>query len=137
VTETEALQAALAGEHAALYGVGVAGGRLKIGARFRAATTLYEQHRKRRDQLAGFLVDAGETPVAAAAAYDLPQAVTSAATATALVLLIERRVTTVYGDLVEATEQDPVRTFAIQALIACSQAQLSWGASPAAFPGNA
>jgi hypothetical protein len=137
VTETEALQATLAGEHAALYGVGVAGGRLKSGARFRAATTLYEQHRKRRDQLAEFLVDGGETPVAAAAAYDLPQAVTSAATATALVLLIERRLTAVYGDLVEAAEQNPVRTFAIQVLIACSQAQLSWGGSPAAFPGDA
>jgi hypothetical protein len=137
VTETEALQATLAGEHAALYGVGLAGGRLKRGARFRAATILYEQHRKRRDQLAEFLVDVGETPVAAAAAYDLPQAVTSAATATALVLLIERRLTAVYGDLVEATDQNPVRTFAVQALIACSQAQLSWGGSPAAFPGDA
>ena len=137
MTETEALQATLAGEHAALYGVGLAGGRLKRGARFRAATILYEQHRKRRDQLAEFLVDVGETPVAAAAAYDLPQAVTSAATATALVLLIERRLTAVYGDLVEATDQNPVRTFAVQALIACSQAQLSWGGSPAAFPGDA
>ena len=137
MTETEALQAALAGEHAALYGVGVAGGRLKKGARFRAATTLYEQHRKRRDQLAAFLMDVGETPVAAAAAYDLPQAVTGTATATALVLLIERRLTAVYGDLVEATEQDRVRTFAIQALIACSQTQLGWGGSPAAFPGDA
>jgi len=137
VTETEALQATLAGEHAALYGVGLAGGRLKRGARFRAATISYEQHRKRRDQLAEFLVDVGETPVAAAAAYDLPQAVTSAATATALVLLIERRLTAVYGDLVEATDQNPVRTFAVQALIACSQAQLSWGGSPAAFPGDA
>jgi Domain of unknown function (DUF4439) len=136
VTEIEALQATLAGEHAALYGAGVAGGKLN-GARFRSATTLYEQHRKRRDQLAQFLVDAGETPVAAAAAYDLPQAVTSTTTAVALVLLIERRLTAVYGDLVEAAEQNPVRTFAVQALIACSQAQLSWGGSPAAFPGDA
>lgn len=136
MTEIEALQATLAGEHAALYGVGVAGGKLK-GARFGSATTLYEQHRKRRDQLAGFLLDAGQTPVAAAAAYDLPQAVTSTTTASALVLLIERRLTAVYGDLVEAAEQEPVRTFAIQALIACSGAQLSFGGSTAAFPGDA
>jgi Domain of unknown function (DUF4439) len=136
VTEIEALQATLAGEHAALYGVGVAGGKLK-GARFGSATTLYELHRKRRDQLAGFLLDAGETPVAAAAAYDLPQAVTGTTTASALVLLIERRLTAVYGDLVEAAGQDPVRTFAVQALIDCSRTQLSWGGSPAAFPGDA
>ena len=136
MTEIEALQATLAGEHAALYGVGVAGGKLK-GARFGAATTLYELHRKRRDQLAGFLLDAGETPVAAAAAYDLPQAVTGTTTASALVLLIERRLTAVYGDLVEAAEQVPVRAFAVQALVDCSRTQLSWGGSPAAFPGDA
>jgi hypothetical protein len=135
VTEIEALQATLAGEHAALYGVGVAGGKLK-GARFRSATTLYEQHRRFRDQLAEFLLDAGETPVAAAAAYDVPQPVTSTATATALVLLIERRLTAVYGDLVEAAEQDPVRTFAVQAVIAYSRVELGWGGSPAAFPGS-
>lgn len=61
MTENEALQAALAGEHAAMYGVGVAGGKLS-GARFRAATTLYEQHRRRRDTLTDLLLEFGETP---------------------------------------------------------------------------
>ncbi|HEU4946040.1 MAG TPA: ferritin-like domain-containing protein [Kribbella sp.] len=136
MTEKEALQAALAGEHAAMYGVGVAGGRLK-GARFSAATTVYEDHRKRRDRLAAFLVEAGEEPVAAEAAYDLPQPVTSTTAATALVLLIQRRLTSIYGELVEAAEQRSVRTFAIQSLIAMSHTQLNWGATPAAFPGDA
>jgi hypothetical protein len=136
VIEKDALQAAIAGEHAALYGVGVAGGKLS-GGQFRAATTAYEQHRKRRDQLADLLVDAGETPVAAEPAYDLPQAVTNAATASALILLIERRLAAVYGDLVESAEQDKVRTFAVQALIATAQAQLGWGGTPTAFPGSA
>jgi hypothetical protein len=135
MSETDALQAAISGEHAALYGVGVAGGKLS-GARFRTATTLYEQHRKRRDQLAAYLLEAGQTPAAAEAAYDLPQAVTNAATATALILGIERRLGAVYGDLVEAAEQDKVRSFAVQALMATARDQLSWGGTPAAWPGQ-
>jgi hypothetical protein len=54
----------------------------------------------------------------------------------ALVLLIERRLSVVYGDLVEAAEQVAVRTLAIQALIATSRAQLSWGGTAQAFPGQ-
>lgn len=135
MTETEALQAALAGEHAALYGVGVAGGRL-TGARYRAARSLYEEHRRRRDRLTRLLLAAGQTPVAAEPAYDLPQLVTNATTATALVLLIERRLAVVYGDLVEAAAQPPVRGFAVQTVVALSRTQLNWGAAPAAFPGS-
>jgi hypothetical protein len=134
MNQVEALQAALAGEHAALYGVGVAGGKLN-GARFRDATEAYEQHRANRDHLSALLDAAGETPVAAEPAYDLPQAVTNAATATALVLLIERRIAAVYGDLVEAAEQPAVRSFAINSLVAAASAQVPWGGAPVAFPG--
>lgn len=136
MTELEALQAALAGEHAALYGVGVAGGKLS-GARFRAATDSYEQHRGNRDRLTQLVIAAGETPVAAEPAYDLPRAVTNAATATALILLIERRLAAVYGDLVEAAEQPAIRGLAIQSLLAAASAQLAWGGAPVAFPGDA
>ena len=134
MTQLEALQAALAGEHAAMYGVGVAGGKLS-GARFKAATDSYEEHRDHRDHLSALVVAAGETPVAAEPAYDLPQAVTNAATAAALVLLIERRVAAVYGDLVEAAEQPAVRAFAIESLLAAASAQVAWGGAPVAFPG--
>ena len=61
------------------------------------------------------MVAAGETPVAAEPAYDLPQAVINTATATALVLLIERRIAAVYGDLIEAAEQPAVRALAVNA----------------------
>jgi Domain of unknown function (DUF4439) len=135
LSEKDALQAAIAGEHAALYGVGVAGGKLS-GARFAQATAAFGEHRKRRDQLADLLVDAGESPAAAEPAYDLPQAVTNTATATALVLLIERRLSAVYAELVEAAEKDAVRAFAVQALIATSRAELTWGGTPEAFPGH-
>ena len=135
MTENEALQAALAGEHAALYGVGVAGGKLS-GARFRAATILYEQHRRRRDTLTNLLLEFGEKPAAAEPAYELPRAVTNAATAATLVLLIEQRLAAVYGDLVESAEQAKVRTFAIQTLIATASSELGWGGAPVAFPGQ-
>lgn len=134
MNQVEALQAALAGEHAALYGVGVAGGKLS-GARFRDATDTFEIHRDNRDRLSALLVAAGETPVAAQPAYDLPQAVINSATATALVLLIERRIAAVYGDLVEAAEQPVVRTFAIETLLGYATSQLGWGGAPVAFPG--
>ncbi|MFI6825867.1 ferritin-like domain-containing protein [Kribbella sp. NPDC050241] len=134
MTEVEALQAALAGEHAALYGIGVAGGKLS-GARFRSATDAYELHRLNRDRLSRLVVAAGETPAAAEPAYDLPQAVTNAATAAALVLLIERRLAAVYGDLVESAEKPAVRSFAVSGLLANAGAQLTWGGAPVAFPG--
>ncbi|HET6739799.1 MAG TPA: ferritin-like domain-containing protein [Kribbella sp.] len=134
MNQLEALQATLAGEHAAMYGVGVAGGKLS-GARFSAATELFEGHRANRDHLSALIVAAGETPVAAEAAYDLPQAVVNTATATALILLIERRIAAVYGDLVEAAEQPAVRTFGIQTLLAAATSQLKWGGAPVAFPG--
>jgi hypothetical protein len=135
VSETEALQAALAGEHAALYGVGVAGGKLS-GARWKAATNLYEQHRRQRDQLTDLLTTAGETPVAAEPAYDLPQPVTTAAQATSLILAIERRLAAVYADLVEGAEQESTRTVAIKSLIGTSSTQLAWGGKPVALPGT-
>lgn len=134
MNQLDALQAALAGEHAAMYGIGVAGGKLN-GARFRAATDLFGAHRDNRDHLSALIVAAGQTPVAAQPAYQLPQAVTNAATATALVLLIERRIAAVYGDLVEAAEQPAVRTFAIDALVTAATDQLGWGGAPAALPG--
>jgi hypothetical protein len=134
VSQVEALQAALAGEHAALYGVGVAGGKLS-GAKYRAANELFEQHRRQRDKLADLLTAAGEKPVAAEPAYDLPLAVTTSQSATSLILVIERRLAAVYADLVEGAEQDQVRALAIQTLITTASAQLAWGGAPVAFPG--
>ncbi|NIK60410.1 ferritin-like domain-containing protein [Kribbella shirazensis] len=134
MNQVEALQAALAGEHAALYGVGVAGGKLS-GTKFRQATALFEAHRTNRDRLSALIVAAGKTPVAAEPAYDLPRAVVNSATAAALVLVIELRIAAVYGDLVEAAEQPAVRSFAIEALLAAAGNQLVWGGAPIAFPG--
>ncbi|WP_256095058.1 DUF4439 domain-containing protein, partial [Streptomyces sp. EN27] len=62
--ELAAVQAALAAEHAAVYGYGVLGGRLdgEQGAEARAA---HDAHRARRDALARTARDLGGRPVAA------------------------------------------------------------------------
>lgn len=135
MSQLDALQAALAGEHASLYAVGVAGGRLR-GTRFTAAQTLYAAHRDRRDRLADLITGLGEHPVAAEAAYDLPGPVTNPNTATALIRLVEQRLAAVYGDLVEAAETAPVRALGVQALIAAAREQVRWGGTAQAFPGS-
>lgn len=133
--QTQALQAALAGEHAALYAIGVAGGHLR-GARFRAAVRLSDRHRERRDQLSGMISAAGAEPVAAAAAYDLPAVVSTPARAAALVRLVEQRLGVVYGDLVETAVDTRVRTFAVAALIETARDHALWGGTAVAFPGS-
>ncbi|MER5378632.1 ferritin-like domain-containing protein, partial [Streptomyces sp. NPDC002553] len=100
-TEMTALQAALAAEHAAVYGYGVVGGR--IGEQRRAeARAAYDAHRARRDALMRQVRDLGGVPVAASAAYALPFAVPDSAAAVRLAVELEERVAGVYSDLVRA-----------------------------------
>ncbi|WP_228984693.1 ferritin-like domain-containing protein, partial [Streptomyces sp. DH12] len=96
------LQAALAAEHAAVYGYGVVGGR--IGEQRRTeARTAYDAHRARRDALVRDVKGAGGTPVAAAAGYALPFPVPDAAAAARLAAELEMRVAGVYADLVRSS----------------------------------
>ncbi|MGY5106639.1 DUF4439 domain-containing protein, partial [Streptomyces sp. 900105245] len=69
--EVAALQAALAAEHAAVYGYGVVGGRIGEHGRTEARAA-YDAHRARRDALVREVRDLGGEPVAASAAYALP-----------------------------------------------------------------
>ena len=70
----DALQAALAEEHATLWTYGVLGARTSQSASpalYDAVTAAYRRHRSRRDQLRLLVRDAGGEPVAAAVAYEL------------------------------------------------------------------
>lgn len=70
----DALQAALAEEHATLWTYGVLGARTPQAASpvmYDAVTAAYRRHRSRRDQLRLMVRDAGGEPVAAAVAYEL------------------------------------------------------------------
>jgi hypothetical protein len=133
----DGLQTALAAEHAAIYGYGVVGARLR-GTQQQAARGIWAAHRSRRDKLIGFISALGTKPVAASAAYKLPVQVTSARTAAQLGGLLEDGVIAAY--LVLAGADDPkLRRFAAQAMQEAMTREIRWrGSAPAtSFPGLA
>ncbi|MER7982077.1 ferritin-like domain-containing protein [Streptomyces sp. NPDC095817] len=133
--ELKALQAALAAEHAAVYGYGVVGG--KIGEKRRSdARAAYDAHRARRDTLVRAVKDLGGTPEAASAAYVLPFPVTDSPTAVRFAAELEERVAAVYSDLVRATTGDQRRT-AAGALREAAVRAVRWNGESVAFPGLA
>jgi hypothetical protein len=133
--ELRALQAALAAEHAAVYGYGVVGGRIGGGQRAEARTA-YDAHRARRDALVREVKDLGGRPVAAAAGYALPFAVPDAAAAARLAAELEDRVAGVYSDLVRAAGGER-RALAAEALREAAVRAVRWRGESVAFPGLA
>ncbi|MEU9624037.1 MULTISPECIES: ferritin-like domain-containing protein [unclassified Streptomyces] len=131
----KAAQAALAAEHAAVYGYGVVGGRVADGRRAEAAAA-YHAHRARRDALVRTVRGLGGEPVAAQAAYALPFAVPDPAAAVRLAALLEDRVAGVYSDLVRAAE-GPLRREAADALREAAVRAVRWRGSGVPFPGLA
>jgi hypothetical protein len=131
----DAVQAALAAEHAAVYGYGVVGGRIG-GSRRTEAKEAYDAHRSRRDALARTVGDLGGKPVVAEAAYALPFPVPDAASAAKLAAVLEDRVAGVYSDLVRAAE-GPLRREAAGALREAAVRAARWRGSSVAFPGLA
>ncbi|MFI8960506.1 ferritin-like domain-containing protein [Streptomyces sp. NPDC053493] len=135
MTALDAAQAALAAEHAAVYGYGVVGARLD-GARRAEATAAYEAHRARRDALRRTVRDLGGEPVAAAAGYRLPFAVPDRAAAERLAAVLEDRVAGVYSDLVRSAD-GPLRRDAAAALREAAVRAVRWRGSDVTFPGLA
>ena len=130
-----ALQAALAAEHAAVYGYGVVGGRIREGRRSEARAA-YDAHRARRDALAREVRDLGAEPAAASAAYALPFPVPDSASAVRLAAELEDRLAGVYSDLVRATEGE-LRGTAAEALREAAVRAVRWRGESVAFPGLA
>ncbi|MEU6537501.1 ferritin-like domain-containing protein [Streptomyces sp. NPDC047000] len=130
-----AVQAALAAEHAAVYGYGVVGGRIREERRAEARTA-YDAHRARRDALVREVRDLGGRPVAADAAYALPFPVPDSAAAVRLAAELEERVAAVYSDLVRATE-GARRVTAAGALREAAVRAVRWSGGSVAFPGLA
>ncbi|MFF1277376.1 ferritin-like domain-containing protein [Streptomyces marokkonensis] len=133
--ELRALQAALAAEHAAVYGYGVVGGRIGKERRTEARTA-YDAHRARRDALVRAVKDAGGAPVAAAAGYALPFPVPDAAAAVRLAAELEDRVAGVYADLVRASTGER-RRGAAGAMREAAVRSVRWSGESVAFPGLA
>ncbi|MCU0284720.1 MAG: ferritin-like domain-containing protein [Candidatus Nanopelagicales bacterium] len=128
------LQAALAGEHAAVWAHGRAAGELSGRARTRALDGL-DDHRRARDRLRAQLVALGAAPVEAAAAYVEPEPVDSPAGARALLAHVERALVPTYADLAAASPPAG-RQPAAQSAARAGVRALGWGAVPEAFPGT-
>ncbi|MGW0702434.1 DUF4439 domain-containing protein [Streptomyces sp. NPDC002867] len=135
MSAVDAVQAALAAEHAAVYGYGVVGGRIDDDRAHEAAAA-HAAHRARRDALTRTARDLGAEPVAAAAAYALPFAVPDSAAAVRLAAELEERVAGVCSDLVRAAD-GPLRLEAAAALREAAVRAVRWRGSGVAFPGLA
>ncbi|SED73818.1 ferritin-like domain-containing protein [Jiangella alba] len=129
----EAAQAALAGEHACVYGYGVLGAHLPDDAP--AALAALATHRARRDELTALIAAAGAAPVAAEPGYALPSPVTDEASALALGVLLEERLGGLYADLAGAATTPELRELAVRGVVAVTVQALAWGGAPTAFPG--
>jgi Domain of unknown function (DUF4439) len=129
----QALQAALAAEHAAVYGYGVVGAMFSGTEQARARTD-WKLHQEARDTLEAMIVQLGATPVAASAAYRLPFAVADARSARRLAATLEDGVTQAYLGLVAVTDR-ALRTFGALAMQPPADRAAAWRGSTVAFPG--
>jgi hypothetical protein len=132
-TPVAALQAALAAEHAAVYGYGIVGA-MTVGSDQAAARTDWTTHQEARDSLTAMLVKLGATPVAAGTAYRLPFAVTGAKSARDLAAALEDGVTRAYLGLV-AVSEPALRDFGATAMQPAATRAASWRGATVAFPG--
>ena len=129
-TGTAALQAALAGEHAAVFALALVQGRLSGPRRDEAAAELVA-HRVARDDLVDLLVARDANPVQAEAGYDV-QAPTAAAAA-AVVAAVDEGLARAHADVVAADAT--ARVPAARALLRSARAARRWGSTVTAFPG--
>jgi hypothetical protein len=130
---TGALQAALAAEHAAVYGYGVVGAYLTGGSRA-AATADWVAHQNARDELEVVLRSRGSQPGPAAIAYQLPIPVRTSAQAVSLAVILEERIATAYIGLV-ALSTPALRELGAFQLRESALRAAFWRGSTVAFPG--
>ncbi|MCW2846762.1 MAG: hypothetical protein JWR90_736 [Marmoricola sp.] len=137
MTPVQALQKALAAEHAAVHLYGLLGGQSSKSQQpvlFARLDDAYEQHRASRDRLTVLVAARGAEPVAAEVDYDVPGPTSTPAQIEGVARTIERRVTRTYGELVANTAGDD-RRWAITALDASALREVSFGVAPSSFPG--
>jgi hypothetical protein len=133
----DALQQTLAAEHAAIFVFGALGGRasaLPPSALRSALDTAYAGHVERRSELRTMIAAEGADPVAAEAAYRLPNPLTNAAQIAAEALRVERACAATYAALVAATSAAE-RRWAIDALVTTAVGEAAFGGRPEALPG--
>jgi hypothetical protein len=136
VNGTDALQAALGAEHAAVFVYGVVGGRLAAEANPHLAGVIesaYEAHLRRRDRLRELVAARGVTPKPAALSYEVPPG-RSPNVVAAVARRTEVRSAETYAQLVGSTTGE-ARRFGIQALTDTALRELDLGGAPSPYPG--
>lgn len=134
---TDALQVALAAEHAAVFVYGALGGQTSQSANptlYAEVTSAYNAHRDRRDELAALVTAAGAEPVAAEPGYDLPADLGSPAAVAARALQLEEAAASTYAYLVASTTGE-ARAWGVQALLDAAVRGLAFGGRPEQLPG--
>jgi len=131
---TDALAAALAAEHAAIYGYGALGVRLS-GAAVAQGQQAEAAHRARRDALLVRLSAVGVAPPAALPAYELPFPVPDLASAQKLGVYLEERTAAVWRAALRPTTGDE-RKLALDALTDCALRAARWRRATGQQPGT-
>jgi hypothetical protein len=138
--EDAALQDALAAAHTAVWGYGVVGAALPVGAR-NPVVGAEQAHRDLRDQLATLLTSRQVDPVAAEAAYTLPFPVLSPADAAALAVTLEEGTSQAWTWVLDQATERSTRELGVATLTAAELRAVGWraaaGRTPvtSAFPG--
>jgi uncharacterized protein DUF4439 len=139
--QVPALQAALAAEHAVIWGYGIVGARAgdELRPQVRDAD---DAHRTRRDATVALIGKYGGDPVPTESSYALPFPVTNRGTALRLAVHLEDGAAAAWRYAVAATDDVAVRRTAITALTEAAVRATRWRlllpANPAtvAFPGD-
>jgi hypothetical protein len=123
--EAEALNAALAAEHAAVWGYGVVGATLAPDKQ-KLAAEAESAHRDARDGLVAVLSEHGADPVDAEGAYELPFPVLSETDAATLAVTLEDGVSGAYVRLLGDAAERATRELAVDALSATEVRAVAW-----------
>ena len=134
----DGLQSALAAQHAALYVSGALGAQTSASATpelFALLQATYEQHRASRDELSALIRAEGAEPVAAEAAYALPDDLGTPTAVSAAGLAVERACSTAWAYLVGTSPQAD-RGYALEGLKMTAVRELAFRGTPEMFPGT-
>lgn len=121
----KALCAALANEHAVVYGYGIVSARCAPEVNTMVSAAL-NQHRERRDQTISMLTGRSVTPPVAAAGYQLPMPVITPADAEKLAARMEKDSEATWRAFVEQAQSNDDRTFGVAALTQSAVLAARW-----------
>ena len=134
---SDALQTALAAEHAAVFVYGALGGQTSQSTDptlYAEVIDAYVTHRARRDEVIALIEADGHEPVAAEPGYQLPADLSTAIAVADRALEIERSCAATYAFVVGSTS-DAQRKWAVDALLDAAVRELAFGGKPERLPG--